>query len=131
MPPEESFNPVDWLRIAEKDLNRVARLVDDADAEGAGFNLEQATEKFIKSYLLTKGWTLKKTHNLDSLLNELVQYLPETERFRGVCQQILDFYWADRYPDMAEMAPSLVEVRAAFSEVQPLFEIIKAQITKC
>jgi HEPN domain-containing protein len=32
MPPERSQYPKDWLRIAEKDLDRVKRLLDDAVA---------------------------------------------------------------------------------------------------
>ncbi len=52
---EESLYPADWIRIAEKDLRRVKRLLDDQDPEGAGFHLQQAVEKFLKAFLLSKG----------------------------------------------------------------------------
>ncbi len=53
MPREESLYPADWIRIAEKDLRRVERLLDDQDPEGAGFHLQQAVEKFLKAFLLS------------------------------------------------------------------------------
>jgi len=41
---EDSVDPIKWLRIAEKDLIRVDRALDDDDAEAAGFWLQQAVE---------------------------------------------------------------------------------------
>ena len=69
MPREESLYPGDWLRIAEKDLQRVPRLLSTDDPEAAGFYLQQAVEKFLKAFLLSKGWQLQRIHNLEALLN--------------------------------------------------------------
>jgi HEPN domain-containing protein len=62
MPPEETLYPTDWLRIAEKDLSRVTLLRDHNDFELAGFCLQQAMEKFLKAFLLSHGWRLRKIH---------------------------------------------------------------------
>ena len=51
----ESSYPKDWLRIAEKDWKRVGMLIDGDDPELAGFCLQQAVEKFLKAFLLSKG----------------------------------------------------------------------------
>lgn len=58
MPLEESRYPNDWLRIAEKDLARVERSLDDCDPELAGFCLQQAIEKCIDALPLKgmPGW---------------------------------------------------------------------------
>ena len=45
MPPEDSLCPGDWLRIAEKDLDRVGRMLGDHDPEAAGFYLQQALHR--------------------------------------------------------------------------------------
>jgi len=37
MPRKDSLYPLDWLRIADKDLRRVEYLLDVQDAEAAGF----------------------------------------------------------------------------------------------
>ena len=52
MPPRESQYPKDWLVLAEKDLIRVKRSLRDKDPELAAFCLQQAVEKFLKSFLL-------------------------------------------------------------------------------
>lgn len=128
MPPEESLYPPDWLRIAEKDLNRVQRLLNDADPEAAGFYLQQALEKFIKACLLSHGWKLKRTHDLDALLSELVQYLPETEIYRKSCQQVVNFYFAERYPLMLDSGLQLEDVANAVQESDGLIQIIRRQL---
>ncbi len=69
MLPEESSYSGDWLRIAEKDLRRVGYLLDVHDPEAAGFYLQQATEKFLKAFLLSNGWQLQRIHDLETLLN--------------------------------------------------------------
>lgn len=69
MKHKESQSPADWLRIAEKDLGRVHRLLAMEDPDAAGFYLQQAVEKFIKSFLLSNGWELQRIHDLEPLLN--------------------------------------------------------------
>lgn len=64
MPREESHYPQDWLKVADKDWRRMGQALDDGDPEEAGFWLQQALEKFLKAYLLSKGWTLRKIHDL-------------------------------------------------------------------
>lgn len=54
MHPEESLYPADWLRIAEKDLNRAEYLLED-DSELAGFCLQQGAEKLLKAFLLSQS----------------------------------------------------------------------------
>ncbi len=53
MPRKESLYPTDWLRIAEKDLQRAEHLLEIHDAEAAGFYFQQAVEKFLKAFLLS------------------------------------------------------------------------------
>lgn len=50
--------PPDWIRIAEQDLTRVARLLEVEDPNAAGFYLQQSVEKFLKAFLLSRGWKL-------------------------------------------------------------------------
>jgi HEPN domain-containing protein len=68
MPLRESLYPADWLRIAEKDLQRVEHLLNINDPGAAGFYLQQSVEKFLKAFLLSHGWKLQRTHDLQVLL---------------------------------------------------------------
>lgn len=67
MQPRDSLYPADWLRIAEKDFQRVSSLLGIDDPEAAGFYLQQAVEKFLKAFLLSKGWRLQRTRDLEVL----------------------------------------------------------------
>jgi len=79
MPPDESSYPTDWLRIAEKDHARVRKLLDIDDPEAAAFYLQQTVEKFLKAFLLSRGWRLQKIHDLEALLNEALKFEPSLE----------------------------------------------------
>jgi len=56
--------PEDWRKIAEKDWHRMEVLLEDGDPEGAAFFLQQSLEKYLKAFLLERGWKLRKIHEL-------------------------------------------------------------------
>ena len=66
MTSEESLYLGDWLRIAERDWSRAERLLETLDPELAGFCLQQAVEKFLKAFLLSRGWELLRIHDLEA-----------------------------------------------------------------
>ncbi|MBI2370373.1 MAG: HEPN domain-containing protein [Deltaproteobacteria bacterium] len=128
MPGAESRYPAHWLRIAEKDLGRVSRMLAGDDPEAAGFYLQQAVEKFLKAFLLQKGWSLRRTHDLQALLNEALAYDPSLETFREACRKISGFYIVERYPFLAEAGLTEDEVRQALGEVEGLIEKLRASV---
>ena len=111
--PSEGAYPAEWLEKAEQDLRRVSRRLREGDTEDAAFHLQQAIEKFLKGFLLSNGWKLKKIHDLEALLDDAVHVTPELERYRALCQQVTGYYLAERYPSVGE-APTSQEIRAAY-----------------
>ncbi len=130
MPRKESQYPVDWLRIAEKDLLRVHRLLDLQDPEAAGFYLQQATEKFLKAFLLSKGWPLQRIHDLEPLLNAALSYDPSLEQYRPTLQTVTGFYFVERYPSMLESGLTERDVRDALAHIDGLVKAIRSQMQK-
>ena len=98
MQGDQSLYLDDWLRIAEADLVRVTRLTEIEEPIAAGFYLQQAVEKFLKAYLLSKGWDLQRTHDLEALLNLALDHDESIDSYRAVCQEITAYYFIDRYP---------------------------------
>lgn len=125
MPGKESLYPADWLRIAERDLQRVAHLLAVQDPAAAGFFLQQAVEKFLKAYLLSRGWALERIHDLEVLLNAALAYDPSLEAFRPVCQKITAFYIVERYPLIIDSSLTEEEVQEALEEVEALIEKLR------
>ena len=62
-----------WLDKAEDDLRACKHLISggDAFAEAIAFHAQQATEKFLKAYLVRHQIEFSKTHDIKRLL-ELV-----------------------------------------------------------
>jgi HEPN domain-containing protein len=128
MPPEESQYPRDWLKVAEKDWRRMGQALDDGDAEEAGFWLQQAVEKYLKAYLLSKGWVLRKVHDLEVLLNEAAVQMPMFRRYGSACRRISGYYLAERYPFVDSPLLTLEEVSGSRDEVMGLVELIRQEL---
>lgn len=128
MPHKESHYPADWLRIAEKDLQRVHRLLEIEDSEAAGFYLQQAAEKFLNAFLLSKGWRLQRIHDLEPLLNAALVYDATLERYRLALQRITGFYFVERYPLMLESGMTEQDVRDALAQIDGLAGTIRTQM---
>lgn len=123
----ESLYPADWIRIAEKDLGRVEHLLNVQDAEAAGFFLQQAVEKFLKAFLLSRGWKLERIHDLETLLNAALVHDPSLDSFRSVCQKITGFYFVERYPFVIGAGITEDDVRSSSSQVEKLVETLRAK----
>lgn len=74
---QESTYPDDWLRLAAADLYRVSRRLEENDTADAAFHLQQALEKYLKGFLLSRGWRLERIHDLRALLEEAFGFAPE------------------------------------------------------
>lgn len=123
MPPEESLYPQDWFRIGAREIRRARYLLEAEDLEGAAFHIQQALEKYLKGYLLSKGWKLRRIHNLEVLLNEAIVFAPSLEEFRGECQKMTQYYLEERYP--ALFSESLM-----FAEIKESLEIAEKMIKR-
>ena len=128
MRSEESSYYLDWLRIAERDLGRVGRCLRDEDPEAAGFFLQQALEKFLKGFLLSKGWQLRRVHDLEALLDDARDYDNELESFRPLCRRVTDYYVVERYPLLGVTGPTEEGVRGSLEAVRPLIERIRSSL---
>ena len=107
----------DWLKVARRDWRRLHVLLNDGDADGAGFFLQQAVEKYLKAFLLTQGWKLKKVHTLQSLLDEATAFAPQVAVFRPVCERVSGFYIGDRYPSLGVEGLQTEDIRRELSIV--------------
>ena len=123
MKHKDSLYPPDWFKIAEKDWHRMKVLLEDEDAKGAGYFLQQSLEKYLKGFLLQRGWKLKKIHVLYTLLDEAVKYKPELEAFRDLCERVSRYYFTERYPSLTEEELSYEEIERDIKEAE---EFIKA-----
>lgn len=130
MPDKESLIPTDWFKKAEADIRTVEILIaQKGDTEIAAMHIQQAIEKYIKGYLLAKGWKLKKTHDLPELLDEAVKYSPSLEKFRDLCEEATVFYFEARYPFFKE-GPAVEEVSEFLTQAKEMVKVILEETNK-
>jgi len=125
MQREESRYPKDWFRIGDKELYRAKNLLKLKDLEGAGFNIQQAVEKYLKGYLLSTGWKLRRIHHLETLLNEVIRYDPSFEEYRAACQKITQYYVEERYPLGGSSELTEDEIRKSLNTAEAMITKIK------
>lgn len=125
----ESSYPDDWRRIAEKDWHRTHYLLDLDDYDLAGFCLQQAVEKYLKAYLLSKGWALRRIHHLGALIEDAAKYAPELAAYQSACITITAYYFVERYPIMSHTEVTEEDIRTSIADVEDLIGWLRAQFT--
>lgn len=120
MQPEEQVSET-WRRIARQDWQRLHLLLNAGDGPGAGLFLQQALEKFLKGYLIGRGWQLRKTHELDRLLDAADTYDPALLAFRPLCARVSTYHLVERYPTAAAGGgPTEAQIRLDLDEARRL-----------
>ena len=110
----------DWKQIARKDLGRMQLLLNSDDLEGAAYFLQQSIEKYLKAWLLERGWPLKKTHELSLLLSEACNFDPALSTHEVICDRLAGYYFSQRYPALIESELTRDDIEADISNAKAL-----------
>ena len=96
---KDSRNPQDWILKANEDL-KVAIILAGKGNFGyhIGFFCQQAAEKTLKGYLLTKGSYYPKTHDLTLLLRLSIKHHSDFKVLLENCLLLNPLYVEERYP---------------------------------
>jgi HEPN domain-containing protein len=114
----------EWRARARRDWQQMLVLMSNGFPDGAGVSLQQAIEKFLKGYLLSRGWTLTRTHNLGILAGEAATHEARIAAHLSMCRRVTNYYLADRYPDSLAAIPAAVAVRADAVEALRLIALL-------
>ncbi|MBS7249118.1 MAG: HEPN domain-containing protein [Candidatus Freyarchaeota archaeon] len=124
MKGRESRLPQDWFRKGEADIRTAEILLNHGgDPEIAASHLQQALEKYLKGYLLSKGWQLEHIHDLTVLLDEAVKHKPELQKYREFLEEVTAYYFQSRYPIMIQ-GPKKEEVEKALTRTKEIVQIL-------
>ncbi|MBC2698977.1 MAG: HEPN domain-containing protein [ANME-2 cluster archaeon] len=99
MSEKESSLPEDWFEKGDEDKKAVEILLKHGGSVSvSSYLIQQMLEKYIKGFLPSKNWRLKRTHDLEELLDKMVEYDLSFEEFRELSQEATAFYFFERYP---------------------------------
>lgn len=127
--PEPSLS-AEWFALGDQDL-AAARilLTEDGPLPVVAFHLQQAIEKYLKGYLISTGWSLRRIHDLEILLQEAIQVDEAFRRFWADCQRITEFYIESRYPTGFFTILEEGELRSDLATTEALIDLIRDKLT--
>ena len=95
----DETDPADWFYLAKDRLRAADILWQSEGLTASGIELlQEAVDRYLKGYLIAKGWTLVRTHDLDSLLNEAIDHDPRFADFKSLADGLTNDFFAQHYP---------------------------------
>ena len=126
----DSHNPADWLGIAASDMEMVRMAAENEISHPAARSkLAEILEKILKAELLRLGWTLERTHDLDRLLQSLVERNSDlVAAATPLCDVLADVYFTDRYPGFDLDDPDWPKLREEVRQVGALLQTVQSRL---
>jgi HEPN domain-containing protein len=122
--PERPNETVDrWLRYGEGDLTVAEHEMQRPSPvyPTVCFLCQSAAEKFLKGFLISRGWTLEKTHDLVQLLAWCADYDAELAGMIAEGSLLNEYIVAGRYPsDIASERIGVAEAWEALDACQKI-----------
>ena len=123
-------SPEDWYRLADDRLTAADVVFAQPGVRYAGVELlHEAVERYLKGYLISQGWILRRTHELGELLADATGFDPLFAQFRTLADNLTDQFWAQHYPggDLTGVGADHEHLRRA---VSALIELIRPNVPR-
>ena len=122
------IDPADWFAFAGERLRGADVLWHHEGLTGLGIEaLQEAAERYLKGFLIAKGWQLVRTHDLEVLIQEAIKLDPAFGRFIPMSTQLTEDFFAQHYPgeDMLHVGDNYESLR---KQVEEMLELIKSNL---
>jgi HEPN domain-containing protein len=118
-----------WLSRARRDLDTAAFELTAASpfAADAVFHAQQAAEKALKGFLTWHSSPFRKTHNLEELGEQCLQFDPALKPVIDQAVPLTKYAWKYRYPGEPE-EPSPQEAEAALALARAVYDAVLARL---
>ena len=98
--PEEIELIKNWLALARENLLTAKSTIPEefSPYHTVCFMCQGSAEKYLKAYLIWKGWQLEKIHDLEEILKCCVKYNEEFDHLLPQCKLLNKYITEGRYP---------------------------------
>lgn len=119
----------EWIERGEHDLE-VAKilLAEEEYSDVVLFHVHQAVEKYLKGFLIYKGWGLKKIHDIELLLTEAMNFDDEFQKYLDFGRKLTAFYYEERYPPGPITSYSKEEIKEILDVAEEIIDKLKEGI---
>ena len=118
-------NPAHWLLLARDRLEKADALFARFGTSWSGVELlHEAAERYLKGYLVHKGWQLVKTHDLGLLTAQASHFDPQFTSFAETSRILTEQFWEQHYPggDLDEVGQDYANLRESLGQMVALIE---------
>ncbi len=118
-----------WLHKAHNDLKSALKLLDGDDPimDTAIYHTQQCAEKALKAYLAFKSEPLKKTHDIELLVELCSAIDSDFETLYSYSENLTPYATAFRYPDIC-IEPDYNEVHEAIGMAKEILDFVEKRI---
>jgi len=129
MQPEQ-LEVMRWLVKARHDWSaaRKTSTPDSEEMDVAAFHCQQAAEKMLKGYLVSRGIEFEKVHDLRRLLDHCAAADSDFDSLREAVEPLTLYAIAFRYPGPAD--PTRQEVASALQVVKQVWTFVAQRMDK-
>ena len=121
----DELNPSDWFAMAAERLRGADVLWEHEGLTALGIEvLQEAAERYLKGYLIAHGWSLKRTHDLGTLIKDCLSYDQAFAGFATMAAELTQDFFAQHYPgeEMADVGSNYEEWRAQVGQIVELIQ---------
>ncbi len=118
-----------WYVIASEDLNSAKHLFLRSFMTTL-FHVQQCAEKSLKSYIVLKRGSVKKTHDLVRLVDMCMEIDKHFEVLRSLAAELNPYETAGRYPDNSFKKPTQEEIQIFIEQSEFIFDFVTNYIKK-
>ena len=122
----------EWFKFADADIDTVLLLKEmrPQHREIICYHCEQAVEKYLKGFLLSKGQIPPKIHDLTYLCNLCVEQNQDFSNILPQCSYLKQFGVQPRYPKEMDITDANVE-KAIIHALEVRDFMVIAELKKC
>ncbi len=119
----------EWFERGKRDLE-VAKilLLDEKYSDIVLFHIHQAVEKYLKGFLIYKGWKLKKIHDIEVIITEAVNFNKEFQKYLDFSRKLTAFYLEERYPPRPITYYSKTEIKETLEIAEEIIYKVRKEI---
>jgi len=125
---EYNIDVREWIRFALMDfdvaLNEAKRY--RPPIEIICYHCQQAAEKMLKAYIITQNNTFKKTHDLETLIEECKRFSHDFGNIKSNCVMLSSYVSGARYPSEIELTE--YEMKQAIKNAQQVLDFTKSKL---
>lgn len=121
-----------WLTMADNEFAYALGDLEDRELDFFAptcFHFHQAAEKYLKAYILAKGKTFRKIHNLKELVQVCISISPKLKQLLKPAAQLNPYYTETRYPIHWPIDFTRQEAQKAGQAAESIRNLVKKHLT--